>query len=416
MNDNKSILIIGGGVIGASIAYYLTMNNCNVILVERGNICSGSSYGNAGLVSYANPKPMAEPGVIKKVIGWMLDKESPFFIKPRLDWELLRWLLRFQASCSEKSVKHAINVTRAMKSVTMKLSEEFTTEEKTNLYWEKKGRILLYKNKGSLETGKKTLDSLKQYGIDGKIMDLDGVLEMDHNVDSSVVGGIFYPDYEHVLPEKYVKGLVLMAEKKGAKIHTETEVIDFKTSGKQIERVVTTRGDFIPDQVVLAAGCWSPMISKMLGFKLPIQPAKGYSVTWKAVESTSKIPISLVDEKIAISPMGEFLRFSSNLELVGYDSKINLRRVRAAQSRVEGYLNGIKDLDLVEVWRGFRPGTPDTLPIIERNDNYDNLILATGHDMLGMVNSLVTGKLVSEMINGEELSIDLSPFRLGRFW
>ncbi|MCP4728405.1 MAG: FAD-dependent oxidoreductase [bacterium] len=416
MNNKKNIIVIGGGVIGASIAYYLTKNNCNVTLVERDQICSGSSYGNAGLVAYANPKPMAEPGVIKKVMGWMLDKESPFYIKPRLNLDLIRFLLRFQASCRDEPVKHAINVTRAMVGVTKDLSVQFTAEDKAELYWEKKGRLLLYKNKTSLEKGKKTLESLKEFGVSGDLLDLNGVHEKDPSVNPSVVGGIFYPDYEHVLPERYVKGLVAKAEEKGADIHTETEVIAFETSGRQISRVITTRGDFEPDQVIVAAGCWSPMISKYLGFKIPIQPAKGYSVTWKGSDTSSKIPISLVDEKIAVSPMGEYLRFSSNLELVGYDSSINLRRVRAAQRRVEGYLSGIDELELVQIWRGFRPGTPDTLPIIERSDNYNNLILATGHDMLGMVNSLVTGKLVSEIVNGEEPSIDLTPFRLSRFW
>ena len=123
----------------------------------------------------------------------------------------------------------------------------------------------------------------------------------------------------------------------------------------------------------------------------------------------------LGEAKVAVTPMGEQLRFSSNLELVGYDSSINRRRIAATRRAVDLYLSGIDDLELIQIWSGFRPNTPDTLPIIERNDRYENLVLATGHDMLGMTHSLITGKLVSQIINGEPPAVDLHPFRLGRF-
>jgi D-amino-acid dehydrogenase len=230
-----------------------------------------------------------------------------------------------------------------------------------------------------------------------------------------VVGGIYYPDYEHVLPESYVKGMARLAENRGAALETETEVIGFETDGKRITRVVTTRGDFTPDQIVLAAGSWSPVVVKELGLRIPIQPAKGYSITVKRNSGCSGVPLSLADHKIAVTPMGELLRFSSNLELVGYDTSIDRRRVAAALRRVNLYLDGIADLELIQIWSGFRPNTPDTLPVIERNQTYGNLVLATGHDTLGMTHSLITGKLVSEIIAGQKPSVDLEPFRLSRF-
>jgi len=206
-----------------------------------------------------------------------------------------------------------------------------------------------------------------------------------------------------------------IAEDRGAVIKKETEVIGFKTAGNRIAKVVTSRGDFSPDQVVLAAGSWSPVIAKDLGLRLPIQPAKGYSITVKRTRSCSEIPLSLADHKVAVTPMGEQLRISSSLELVGYDASINRQRITATRRAVNLYLSGIDELELIQIWSGFRPNTPDTLPIIERNDTYANLILATGHDMLGMTHSLITGKLVSEIIAGKKPSVDLNPFRLSRF-
>ena len=142
---------------------------------------------------------------------------------------------------------------------------------------------------------------------------------------------------------------------------------------------------------------------------------KGYSISVKRTTNSSTIPLSLVDQKVAVTPMGDQLRMSSNLELVGYDSTINRRRIAATRKAVNMFLSGIDDLELIQIWSGFRPNTPDTLPIIERNDTFNNLILATGHDMLGMTHSLVTGKLVSEIIERKKPSLDLEPLRLSRF-
>jgi D-amino-acid dehydrogenase len=415
MNQHKDILIIGGGVIGVCIAYYLTAEQHDVTLVEKNHICSGSSHGNAGLISCANPIPMAEPGVIKKGLRWLLDAEGPFYIKPRLDLDLLRWVLGFRAACKETQMHRTIDVTLAMRRVSKQLSAELTAEDKLYFGWQNKGRLLVYQKEDSLKDGIKTLNFLGQYGVNGKILDAQGVRELDPNIQPSVVGGIYYPDYEHVLPETYVNGIARIAEKRGASLKTETEVIGFETAGKRITSVVTTRGNFSPDQIVLAAGSWSPVVARDLGLRIPIQPAKGYSITVKRSPGCSEIPLSLADHKIAVTPMGEQLRFSSNLELVGYDSSINRRRIAGTRRAVKLYLSGTDDLELIQIWSGFRPNTPDTMPIIERNQAYDNLILATGHDMLGMTHSLITGKLVSEIIDGKKPSVDLEPFRLGRF-
>lgn len=315
MNQHKDILIIGGGVIGVCIAYYLTAEQHDVTLVERNHICSGGSHGNAGLISCANPIPMAEPGVIKKGLRWLLDAEGPFYIKPRLDLDLLRWVLGFRAACKETQMRRTIDVTLAMRQVSKQLSAELTAEDKLSFGWQNKGRMLVYQKEDSFKDGIETLNFLGQYGVNGKILDAQGVRELDPNIQPSVVGGIYYPDYEHVLPETYVNGIARIAENRGASLKTETEVIGFETAGKQITSVVTTRGNFSPDQIVLAAGSWSPVVARDLGLRIPIQPAKGYSITVKRSPGCSEIPLSLADHKIAVTPMGEQLRFSSNLEL-----------------------------------------------------------------------------------------------------
>ena len=156
-------------------------------------------------------------------------------------------------------------------------------------------------------------------------------------------------------------------KKQGVEFKTGTIVTGFVTSGRKISSIITTNGEYTPNQVVLAAGAWSPVIARHLKLRLPIQPAKGYSLTYKRPPSRPQLPLSLSERKIADTPMGDFIRFTSTLELAGYDPSINQRRLAAIRQSVNEYLPGMEELDGEVKWLGYRLATPDDLPIIERN-------------------------------------------------
>jgi D-amino-acid dehydrogenase len=194
-------------------------------------------------------------------------------------------------------------------------------------------------------------------------------------------------------------------------LQPHTEVLTFETGAKKIKTVCTTKGDFSPRQVVLAAGAWSPLVSRELGLTLPVQPAKGYSLSVKPPSTCPSLPLSLSEHKVALTPMGDILRFSSTLELAGYDFSINQRRLAATRAAVKHYLPNMDALEVLEIWRGFRPATPDSLPIIGPSTHFKNLILATGHGMLGITHGPVTGKLVAQLIAHETPLINLDRLR-----
>jgi D-amino-acid dehydrogenase len=212
-----------------------------------------------------------------------------------------------------------------------------------------------------------------------------------------------------------VHELTRVAKDRGVNFKTDTAVLGFETSGRQISSVITSQGAFTPDQVVLAAGAWSPVIARHLKLRIPIQPAKGYSVTYKRPSTSPQLPLSLSERKIAVTPMGDMLRFTSTLELAGYDPSINQRRLVAIGRAIHEYLPGMEEMEQTAVWSGFRPMTPDDLPIIGRSEAFENLLLATGHGTLGMTHGLITGQLVSQIIGDERPSIDLAPLRVERF-
>lgn len=415
MNQQEDILIIGGGVIGVAAAYYLVRQGRSVTLIEKDGICAGSSHGNAGLIANGFAIPMAAPGVLRQGLKWLLDAEGPFYIKPRLNRDLIRWLWQFRSACNEKQMRQSISVLLSLGEASFDLFDELLAEEELEFGYERKGRLILFTSEAAFEKAVPNVILMREYGVDSTMLDAVGVRRIESNVQPAVTHGIYAADYGHVIPDRFVHELTRVAKDRGVNFKTDTAVLGFETSGRQISSVITSQGAFTPDQVVLAAGAWSPVIARHLKLRIPIQPAKGYSVTYKRPSTSPQLPLSLSERKIAVTPMGDMLRFTSTLELAGYDPSINQRRLVAIGRAIHEYLPGMEEMEQTAVWSGFRPMTPDDLPIIGRSEAFENLLLATGHGTLGMTHGLITGQLVSQIIGDERPSIDLAPLRVERF-
>ncbi|MCP4710962.1 MAG: FAD-dependent oxidoreductase [Planctomycetes bacterium] len=415
MGRQKDIIIIGGGIIGVSTAYYLAMQGRSVTLIEKDDIGAGSSHGNAGLIANGFSIPMAAPGVPGQGLKWLLDSTSPFSIKPRLDLNLISWLWKFRGACNEKQVRRSIPILLSLGRGSFDLFDELFTKEDVDFGYDHKGRLILFTSEESFEKWGADVALIGEFGVDVSLLDADGVRRIEPNVLPAVTHGIYCEAYAHVNPARFVHEMARLAKNNGVQIKTGTMVSGFETSGRRISSIITTEGAFIPDQVVLAAGAWSPVIANGLKLRLPMQPAKGYSLSYKRPSTCPRLPLSLAERKVAVTPMGEMLRFTSTLELAGFDPSINQRRLAAIRQSVNEYLPGMEELEEEVVWSGYRPATPDDLPIIGRSGMYQNLILATGHGTLGMTHGLITGNLVSQIIAGEPPSIDLTPLRADRF-
>jgi D-amino-acid dehydrogenase len=257
---------------------------------------------------------------------------------------------------------------------------------------------------------------LREFGVEASLLDAAGVRQIEPNVLPTVTHGIYCATYAHLSPGHFVQEMVRLAKKQGVQLKTETSVTGFETSGQHISSIITTEGTFTSNQVVLAAGAWSPLVMHSLKLKLPIQPAKGYSLTYKRPPTSPHLPLSLYERKVAVTPMGDMLRFTSTFELAGFDPSINQGRLETIRRSIHEYLPGMQELGEETVWFGYRPATPDDLPIIGRSEMFDNLVLATGHGTLGITHGLITGKLVSQIIEGQKPVLDIAPFRAERFY
>jgi D-amino-acid dehydrogenase len=417
MYHKTETLVIGGGAIGICCAYYLNALGKDVAVVEKDDICAGSSYGNAGLIVPSHSIPMAAPGVIVQGLKWMFNPESPFYIKPRFQREFFLWLWKFRGACNEHHVRRAIPVLQGISLASLELFEELAALEGVDFGFEKKGKLEVFKTHKSFNSAIKNEQLLKTYGIENQILEGHALKEFLAGQQTTAVGGIFRPLDGHLIPDRFVRRLARHIEKKGVRLLNPVEVLGFETSGRNLTTVKTTRGDISAAEVVLAGGSWSADLARKLKVRLMIEPAKGYSLTFKRPAAGPSMPLMLSEAKVAVTPMEDTIRFAGTLELAGFDLSVDDRRVKAILKAVPLFFPDLDPgtLELIEIWRGLRPCSPDGLPYIGRPRKYDNLIVAAGHGMLGISLAPITGKIVSQLAAGQTPAMGMAAFGIERF-
>jgi D-amino-acid dehydrogenase len=278
-----------------------------------------------------------------------------------------------------------------------------------------RGGLFLFNNNKYFAHGIEEAELLKSYGVEAHILSVAETRAIEPGISAAVIGGIVYPQDAHLIPDQFVQQLAEKVIQSGVKIEESTGVLEIRVKNNRITEVVTASETYTPDHVVLAAGVWSVPIAQKLGIELPVQPAKGYSMTIKRPPESPDLPLVLAERKVVMTPMGDSLRIAGTLELAGFNPTINARRVNAIRSAVPAYLNSKIAFEESLAWFGYRPLTPDTLPIIGPSLDVNNLVIATGHGMLGMSLGPITGKLVSQIINGDSMGFDTTQLNLRRF-
>jgi D-amino-acid dehydrogenase len=417
MFHQTQTIVIGGGAVGICCSHYINERGKQVAVVEKNGICSGSSYGNAGLIVPSHSIPLAAPGVIAQGLKWMFNPASPFYIKPRFQTDLLSWLWKFHRACNRSHVQQSIPVLRELSFASLKLFSELAKIKGIDFGYRKNGVLTLFNTQKGFAHNAKEARLLQHHGIANRILQKAELEEFIGEMRTTAIGGVFFPQDAQLDPELFVRRLARFVAKKGVDLLTSVEVIGFETAGRLVKTVKTTRGDIAVEEVVLAAGAWSPEIARDLQLKLLIEPAKGYSLTFKRPPLCPATPFNLAEARVFYTPMADTVRFSGTLELGGFDLSIDRRRTQAILNAVPEYLPDFdpRALELVEIWRGLRPCTPDGIPYIGRSPRYDNVIIATGHGMLGISLAPITGKMVAQLSTNEIPSIELAALSVERF-
>ncbi len=417
------ITIIGGGVIGLCSAYYLTQENCQVTLIERNRFEDGCSFGNAGMIVPSHFIPLAAPGMIEQGIRWMFNSESPFFVKPRLSWDLFNWGWEFYRAATKKQVAIASPALRDISLLSKSLYHELAQQPGFQFSFEEKGLMMLCKSAHTFDEEAVVAEQANALGIEARVLSKTALNALEPEIKPEVAGAVYYPGDAHLYPDAFMQQLREYLIGAGVEILAETTVLDFEFQNKRITHLKLSRNaqeQRLPvDELLLATGAWSQHLGRALRLNLPIQAGKGYSFTLPQREGQRlRFPTILAEARVAITPMaGQFIRFGGTMEIGGLNDNINLNRVRGIVKAIPKYFNGyaVEMPKAPNIWHGLRPCSPDGLPYIGRSRQHDNLCIATGHAMMGLSLAPATGKLISEVMTGQTPSVGMELFEVGRY-
>ena len=422
MSERPDVLIVGGGVVGVCTAHYLVERGVRTTLLERSEICSGASHGNGGWIFPSESAPIPGPGVIRESLPWLFDPASPFWIRPRANLALLRWLWDFRRACNASALRESFRLRRALSLASLERFSAFANKLDFDFGFTQRGLVLIFQTAKAMRNAQREVDLLEAAGGSAKWLGIEelrgrvsGLSTGASILSTELAGGLEFTDDAHITPGDFVRGLAADVARRGAAIETHTEVLGVEWSRRGPVRVRTTRGDFRADEVVLAAGAWTPELTRSLGLRVPVEAAKGYSITVERPDGYPDLPLALMEGNMFVTPMGSQLRFGGTIELAGLDMRVNQRRVDALARTARAYLPGLPHTPTVEIWRSLRPLTPDDLPILGRPAGTSGLILATGHGMSGISQGPITGELIAQLASGETPEIDLAPFSPDRF-
>lgn len=407
----KKCVIIGGGVIGLCTAYYLQKEGHQVTVIDQSSMDQGASYVNAGYISPSHIIPLSAPGVVKKGIAWMFDPSSPFYVKPRLNADFLKWAWAFNKSCTEKHVKASIKVIRDISVFSHELYQDICREADFNFHFEKKGLLMLCKTDKMLEEEIEVAQLAAQVDLEASILDREGLKLLEPNLKVDAIGATFYKCDAHSTPLEFMNDLKKHLLKNGVEILANREVVDIDVKDQTIKGVRSNEGMIYGDEFILAAGSWTSLLAKKLGMRLLLQAGKGYRINVMR-ETGIKHPAILAEAKVAVTPMNGFTRFAGTMEINKINEDVNPVRVKAIANAASSYYPevSIHKEEINKAASGLRPLSPDGLPYIGRTDQCTNLVLATGHAMMGWTMATGTGKLVAEMISSKKTSLELEPF------
>ncbi len=410
-------LIIGGGIIGLCAAHYLSEAGFSVTVIEQKTPGFGSSTGNAGLIVPSHFIPLAAPGVIARGMKWMLNPESPFYIKPRPDWDLLSWLWKFRGACRAAHVAKSMPLLLQLHLQSKELYEELARRPELDFHLQNRGLLMLCNSEHGWQELSEMVAAGQKIGLKPRMVSPPEIEALDSTVQTSARGGAYFPEDAHLDPQQFIAKMSRHLQQKGVSIRSGVAGQGFVAKNGHIRALQTPAGEIFADWFVLAGGAFSPVLARQLGLKLPIQAGKGYSITIEKPKNMPQTPLILEEARVAVTPMGERLRFAGTMEIAGLDFSVNRRRVDAILKAIPRYLPQVDLSGTAQVtpWAGLRPCTPDGLPYLGRTTRFRNLIIATGHAMIGVSLAPVTGRIVANLAAGHDPEMDISLLHPERF-
>ena len=413
------VIVVGGGIVGLSSAYFLQESGHQVTVIDQTDMTNSCSYGNAGYVCPSHFVPLATPGIVKQGLKWMLNPQSPFYVKPRLDLSLIKWGLKFMKMATAENVEKAAIHLRDYALLSKKWYGHWESLPQFKFAYEHNGLLEIFQTEKAAEHASHLVHKAHEIGLtDTKLLNQQELFALEPNHKINAIGAIHFACDGHLYPNKLMQQLIADLKSKGVIFKTNEEVMSFEKTAGKITAVLTETNKYKADAVVIATGSWSRELAKKLDMDLLLMPGRGYSITLEDSPYQTNYPSVLVEGRVALTPMdGNKMRFGGTMEITTTDSAPQLNRVvgiiKAVKSFYPDFDIPVPTLD--KVWYGYRPCSADGLPYLGRTKKWNNLVMATGHAMVGLSLGAGTGKLVSEIVNEQPTSIDISYYSPERF-
>ena len=417
---HDDVLILGGGAIGLATALALLESGRGVRILEAATVGGATSHGNCGTITPSHAPPLAAPGVPLRALRWMFTPDAPLYLKPRIDPALWYWLGRFTARCNPRDWLASARGRAALLDDSRARLVEWIGRYGLDCEFGETGLDYVFRDPRNFEHYVAECAPLNAMGIRTEVIDGADYLRQEPSLHDGIVGAVRFPDDAHLRPDRYVAELARAVRERGGVVEEGCRVESIEPDADGVRVRIAgqdgERGERRGRDAVVAMAAWTPGLIRPLGLRLPIQPGKGYSITYARPALAPKRPIVLKDRSVCVTAWGSGFRLGSTMEFSGHDSTLNPLRLAALERAAREYLRDPPDpATIQEQWYGWRPMTWDDLPALGRSPRHPHVWLAAGHGMLGISMSTASGQLMADLMTGRAPAIDPAPYRVERF-
>ena len=413
------VIVIGGGIIGLSAAYYLKKNGHEVTVIDKSDFTNNCSFGSSGYICPSHFIPLATPTNVKRGIKWMFNSKSPFYIQPRLNVELMSWALKFMRSAKSKKVEAAAIPLRDLSLFSKAAYESWLQNPAFDFGYEQKGLLEIFQTEKYANHAHHIYEKAHELGLTDTVMlTAEELQALEPQTKVNGMGALLYHCDAQCNPNLLMKNLKQYLQDQQVHFIAHEEVIQFEKKNKTVTKTITTKNAYESDEIVIANGSFSVATAKLLQLNIPLIPGRGYSVTYEDSPYQLNYPALLMEGRAAVTPIGKNkIRFGGTMEITSYKTPVRMNRVQGILETVKRFYPEFDaPMPTVEnVWYGYRPCSADGLPFIGRPSSFENITIATGHSMLGISLGAGTGKLVGEIVDRKKTGMDITPFRIERF-
>jgi D-amino-acid dehydrogenase len=400
-----------------------------VTILDRGEFGRGCSHANCGYVCPSHVLPLATPGAVWSTAKALFRRNSALKVRPRTLLRNLGWFLGFARRCNRRDMLAAGRAIQALLNSSRQLFADLIDKEGLDCEWETKGLLFVIRTAAALDHFAHTNELLRdQFGMGAKRLGADALMAHEPALKPGCAGGYLYEGDAHLRPDRFMSELRRVLTSLGVEMRENCAVTGFVTENGTAKAVRTNvvrslreraphaeREDYTADHFVIATGAWTPLLNRELGCRVPIQPGKGYSITMPRPAVCPTYPLIFEEHHVAVTPFRSGYRLGSTMEFAGYDAATNRARLGILTDAAKLYLRDPLAEPVQEEWWGWRPMTYDGLPIIDRAPAATNVLIAAGHNMLGLSMATATGKLAAELLGGDKPHTDPTPYSLKRF-